>query len=153
VNQAAINYHFGGKDSLYCEVLRTAFRALTKQQLAHAHEMQDMSRKVSRTGLAREWRDLTYIMTFAGYNAGRGRVQEWVAQHGDPRDPKVDAVDWVERIPFAETRKYVQRVTENLQVYRTRFGASIATLEPNLHRTAVGSRVEPILVEFPHWHR
>ena len=60
----------------------------------------------------------SYIMTFAGYNAGRGRVQQWVAQHGDPRDPKVDAVDWVERIPFSETRNYVQRVMENLQVYR-----------------------------------
>jgi hypothetical protein len=42
----------------------------------------------------------------------------------------------VERIPFSETRNYVQRVIENLQVYRARFGASIATLEPNLHRTA-----------------
>jgi len=39
------------------------------------------------------------VMTFAGYNAGRGRVQQWVAQHGDPRDPKVDAVDWVEQHP------------------------------------------------------
>jgi soluble lytic murein transglycosylase len=78
----------------------------------------------------------SYIMTFAGYNAGRGRVQQWVAQHGDPRDPKVDAVDWVERIPFSETRNYVQRVMENLQVYRARFGASTATIEPNLHRAA-----------------
>ena len=59
-------------------------------------------------------------MTFAGYNAGRGRVQEWVKAYGDPRDPKVDAVDWVERIPFAETRNYVQRVMESLQVYRVR---------------------------------
>jgi soluble lytic murein transglycosylase len=82
----------------------------------------------------------SYIMTFAGYNAGRGRVQQWVAQHGDPRDPKVDAVDWVERIPIAETRNYVQRVMENLQVYRARFGASIATFEPNLHRAVT---VEP----------
>jgi soluble lytic murein transglycosylase len=64
-----------------------------------------------------------HIMTFAGYNAGRGRVQQWVKQYGDPRDPKVDAIDWVERIPFAETRNYVQRVMENLQVYRARFGA------------------------------
>jgi soluble lytic murein transglycosylase len=64
------------------------------------------------------------IMTFAGYNAGRGRVRDWVKQYGDPRDPNVDAVDWVERIPFAETRNYVQRVMENLQVYRVRFEAS-----------------------------
>jgi soluble lytic murein transglycosylase len=78
----------------------------------------------------------SFIKTFAGYNAGRGRVEQWVAAHGDPLDPKVDAVDWVERIPFAETRNYVQRVIENLQVYRARFGASAATTEPNLHRRA-----------------
>jgi soluble lytic murein transglycosylase len=68
----------------------------------------------------------SYIMSFAGYNAGRGRVQKWVAQYGDPRDANVDAIDWVERIPFAETRNYVQRVMENLQVYRVRFGESTA---------------------------
>ena len=97
--------------------------------------------------LLKEYRG-SYIMTFAGYNAGRGRVKQWVAQHGDPRDPKVDAVDWVERIPFAETRNYVQRVMENLQVYRARFGASIATVEPNLHRAAtVESLAEPALVD------
>jgi soluble lytic murein transglycosylase len=76
----------------------------------------------------------SYIMTFAGYNAGRGRVRQWVAQHGDPRNPKIDAVDWVERISLAETRNYVQRVMENLQVYAARFGASVATVEPNLHK-------------------
>ena len=90
-------------------------------------------------GLLKDYRG-SYVMAFAGYNAGSGRVREWVAQHGDPRDPKVDAVDWVERIPFSETRNYVQRVMENLQVYRVRFGASIATMEPNLHRvTNAGS--------------
>jgi peptidoglycan lytic transglycosylase len=62
------------------------------------------------------------IMTFAGYNAGRGRVRDWIKLRGDPRDPNVDAVDWVERIPFSETRNYVQRVIENLAVYRARFG-------------------------------
>ena len=73
------------------------------------------------SALLREYRGC-HIMTFAGYNAGRGRVQQWVKQYGDPRDPKVDPIDWVERIPFAETRNYVQRVMENLQVYRVRFG-------------------------------
>jgi soluble lytic murein transglycosylase-like protein len=97
--------------------------------------------------LLQEYRG-SYIMTFAGYNAGRGRVQQWVAQHGDPRDPNVDAVDWVERIPFAETRNYVQRVMENLQVYCARFGARTATVEPNLHRAAnLGSPREQRLVE------
>jgi soluble lytic murein transglycosylase len=73
--------------------------------------------------LLREYKG-SYIMSFAAYNAGRGRVQQWVKQHGDPRSPNVDAIDWVERIPFAETRNYVQRVMENLQVYRTRFESS-----------------------------
>jgi soluble lytic murein transglycosylase len=76
----------------------------------------------------------SYIMTFAGYNAGRGRVRQWVAQHGDPRDPKVDAVDWVEHIPLAETRNYVQRVMENLQIYNVHFRTGGTTVEPNLHR-------------------
>ena len=67
-----------------------------------------------------------HIMTFAGYNAGRGRVRDWVKAYGDPRDPKVDAVDWVERIPFSETRNYVQRVIENLAVYRKRFDSDAA---------------------------
>lgn len=64
------------------------------------------------------------IMTFAGYNAGRGRVREWVQARGDPRDPKVDPVDWVERIPLSETRNYVQRVMENVLVYRVRLEGS-----------------------------
>jgi soluble lytic murein transglycosylase len=64
----------------------------------------------------------SYILTFAAYNAGPGRVREWIAHYGDPRDAQVDPIDWVERIPFQETRNYVQRVLENLQVYRVRFG-------------------------------
>jgi soluble lytic murein transglycosylase len=99
--------------------------------------------------LFKEYRG-SYIMTFAGYNAGRGRVQQWVAQHGDPRDPGIDAVDWVERIPFAETRNYVQRVMENLQAYRARFDANAAA--PNLHPAAsVELRDKPTLVNsIPH---
>jgi peptidoglycan lytic transglycosylase len=70
-----------------------------------------------------------HIMIFAGYNAGRGRVRDWVKAYGDPRDPNVDPVDWVERIPISETRNYVQRVMENLLVYRARFegGTTVAT--------------------------
>ncbi len=61
------------------------------------------------------------VMTFASYNAGGGRVREWIAAFGDPRQPGVDVVDWVERIPFYETRHYVQKIMENYQVYRARF--------------------------------
>ncbi|MCW5701056.1 MAG: lytic transglycosylase domain-containing protein [Bradyrhizobium sp.] len=73
------------------------------------------------SALMREYKG-SLIMTFAGYNAGRGRVRDWIKLRGDPRDPNVDAIDWVERIPFSETRNYVQRVIENLEVYRARFG-------------------------------
>jgi len=72
-------------------------------------------------GLLKDYRG-SYILTFAAYNAGRGSVKKWIDRYGDPRDPKVDAVDWVELIPFSETRNYVQRIMENLQVYRARFG-------------------------------
>jgi peptidoglycan lytic transglycosylase len=77
----------------------------------------------------------SYILTFAGYNAGRGRVRQWIAAYGDPRDPNIDPVDWVERIPIAETRNYVARIMENLQVYRARFGGSSKLLiEADLKR-------------------
>ena len=77
--------------------------------------------------------DGNYILAFVGYNAGRGRVKEWVARYGDPRDPGVDPIDWVERIPFSETRNYVQRVMENMQVYRARFGSGAGlTIEADL---------------------
>lgn len=87
-------------------------------------------------GLLEDYRG-SYIMTFAAYNAGRGSVRKWVDRYGDPRDPKVDAVDWVELIPFSETRNYVQRIMENLQVYRARFGGGTRLqIEADLHRGA-----------------
>jgi soluble lytic murein transglycosylase len=68
------------------------------------------------------------IMTFASYNAGGHRVREWVQAYGDPRRADVDPIDWVERIPFSETRNYVQRVMENLQVYRARLAGGQTAL-------------------------
>ena len=62
----------------------------------------------------------SYILTLVAYNAGPRRVREWVAEYGDPRSAKVDPVDWVESIPFQETRQYVQKVLQNTQVYRAR---------------------------------
>jgi soluble lytic murein transglycosylase len=77
--------------------------------------------------LLKDWNG-SYILTFAAYNAGSGNVRKWITAYGDPRDPSVDPVDWVERIPFSETRNYVQRVMENMQVYRQRFGERTALM-------------------------
>ncbi len=73
-------------------------------------------------------------MAFAAYNAGVGRVAQWIAEYGDPRSGAVDPVDWVERIPFDETRDYVERVSENLAIYRAMLGAAAAGQSPKLAR-------------------
>lgn len=63
----------------------------------------------------------SYILTFAGYNAGPRRAEQWIEKYGDPRGkPIEDVVDWIERIPYSETRNYVQRVMENYEVYKAR---------------------------------
>ncbi|MCJ8310781.1 MAG: lytic transglycosylase domain-containing protein [Hyphomicrobiales bacterium] len=71
----------------------------------------------------------SYILTFVAYNAGPLRAQEWIERFGDPRGKSLEfAIDWVEQIPYAETRNYVQRVMENYQVYKTRLkGAKLST--------------------------
>jgi len=80
------------------------------------------------------------ILVMVAYNAGGGRVTQWVRAYGDPRDPAVDPVDWVERIPFAETRNYVQRVTENLGVYRALFGSNSLAHLPTQQVRALAAR-------------
>ncbi|MEO9611793.1 MAG: lytic transglycosylase domain-containing protein [Nitratireductor sp.] len=63
--------------------------------------------------------DGSYVLTFAGYNAGPRRAAEWAERYGDPRGADIETViDWIERIPYTETRNYVQRVMENYQVYK-----------------------------------
>ena len=74
----------------------------------------------------------SYILTFVAYNAGPKRVPEWIARYGDPRGKSIDdVVDWIESIPFSETRGYVQRVMENYQIYKSRLGQS-ADIERDL---------------------
>ncbi|WP_421581371.1 lytic transglycosylase domain-containing protein [Shinella sp. M31] len=74
----------------------------------------------------------SYVLTFIAYNAGPRRVPQWIKRYGDPRGKPVDeVVDWIERIPFSETRGYVQRVMENYQVYKTRLGQT-ADIEHDL---------------------
>ncbi|WP_421991213.1 lytic transglycosylase domain-containing protein [Roseococcus sp.] len=72
------------------------------------------------------------VMAFAAaaYNAGGGRVTEWIGTFGDPRSGSVRLLDWMELIPFAETRNYVQRVIENVVVYRARNPATAALDHP-----------------------
>jgi soluble lytic murein transglycosylase len=62
----------------------------------------------------------SYVLTLVAYNAGPRRASEWTAQFGDLRSGQVDPVDWVENIPFQETRQYVQKVMQNLHIYRSR---------------------------------
>ncbi|MBI1249891.1 MAG: transglycosylase SLT domain-containing protein [Alphaproteobacteria bacterium] len=78
----------------------------------------------------------SYVLTIAAYNAGPGRAREWIEEWGDPRARSVDVVDWIELIPFSETRNYVQRVLENVQVYRHRLSGAPAPLmiEQDLRR-------------------
>ena len=66
----------------------------------------------------------SYVLSIAAYNAGPGRVRRWLNDNGDPRSPQVDPIDWIESIPYSETRNYVQRVLEGVQIYRRRLGAS-----------------------------
>jgi soluble lytic murein transglycosylase len=79
--------------------------------------------------LMEDWKG-SHILAFASYNAGGGNVIKWVRSYGDPRKPDVDEVDWVERIPFHETRNYVQRVLENLRVYRQRLNEKAIPAAP-----------------------
>lgn len=79
-------------------------------------------------GLLQNWSS-NYVLALAAYNAGEGRVRRWIRDWGDPRQPHVDVIDWIELIPFSETRNYVQRVLEGVQIYRALLGTRPTDLE------------------------
>ena len=66
--------------------------------------------------------DANPVLVSVAYNAGPTRAENWSKLYGDPRNSKVDIIDWIEMIPFAETRNYVMRTTESLPIYRARLG-------------------------------
>jgi soluble lytic murein transglycosylase len=84
--------------------------------------------------------DGSYVLTLAAYNAGPGRVAEWIKDFGDPRAVSIDAIDWIERIPFTETRQYVQRIIESVQLYRCRLedNKTAFQIAEDLHRGRPG---------------
>lgn len=65
----------------------------------------------------------SYILTFAAYNAGPGKVREWLKRFGDPRGKSLAvALNWIESIPYPETRDYVERIMENFEAYQSQLG-------------------------------
>ena len=97
--------------------------------------------------------DGSYILGIATYNAGPVNVRNWVETYGDPRNPGVDPVDWMESIPFPETRNYVQRVIENIEVYRNRLSRTDRALPiiADLYRpgTVEADSTKPIPISPP----
>ena len=87
----------------------------------------------------------SYIMAAAGYNAGPGRPAQWATFCGDPRGGSTDPLDFIECIPFSETRNYVMRVIENMEIYRAKLNGGSAPLNitADLKRGAYGSPIAP----------
>ena len=82
----------------------------------------------------------SYVLTLVAYNAGPRRAHEWVEEYGDPRGGQVDPIDWVESIPFQETRQYVQKVLQNTHIYRSRLAPeTVRPMTADLKRGAPAS--------------
>ena len=89
--------------------------------------------KIYLTGLLNQYNG-SLILSLAAYNAGPGRINSWIKINGDPRSKNIDKIDWVEMIPYKETRNYVQRVIENYNVYKE-------ILETKEHKFKINDRL------------
>jgi soluble lytic murein transglycosylase len=94
----------------------------------------------------------SYVLTFVAYNAGPRRSKEWTEQFGDIRSGQVDPVDWVENIPFQETRQYVQKVMQNIHIYRSRLAPkTVRPMTADLKRGTPAdvnvASIDPVLEE------
>jgi len=100
----------------------TARAAGVSYDLSRLSSERDYNARIGQCYLAQllERFDGSYPLAVAGYNAGPGRVSRWLKEFGDPRTGEIDLIDWIERIPFRETRNYVQRVLEGMNIYRAR---------------------------------
>jgi len=112
----------------------TAKRLARKMRIGYSRDRltsdPDYNLRLGRAYLRRllERYDGAHVLALAAYNAGPHRVSQWIGKNGDPRDPNVDPVGWIERIPFSETRNYVMRVLEGLVVYRQRLNSQLVEL-------------------------
>ena len=85
----------------------------------------------------------SYLLTAIGHNAGAGRVSQWTPRCGDPRGGQVDPVDFIECVPFTETRDYMMRVLENMAIYKARLNGGSAPLTPSADLRAGASGPRP----------
>lgn len=84
--------------------------------------------------------DGSYLLAAAAYNAGPTRVARWIARYGHP-ERDIDPVDWIESMPFGETRNFVRRVLANVAVYRARLGINGLAGTPAAAWRVSGSKV------------
>ncbi len=86
----------------------------------------------------------SYVLSLVAYNAGGSRAKKWMKHSGDPRKANVDVIDWVERIPFTETRNYVQKILTTVQIFRSRLGGPEGALRltQDLNRTSLAPKSE-----------
>ena len=132
------------------QIMPATAKLIAKQHAIKYNPAQLMNPQVNVTLGAAHLGDLvadhdgSYVLTLVSYNAGPRRSREWLAEYGDFRAGQVDPIDWIESIPFQETRQYVQKVMQNLHVYRSRLAPK--TVRPMTADLMRGARTDSLNV-------